>query len=289
MRGSYLFKKVIVFLLLVVIGLSISNFSEAATRVRGYYRKDGTYVAPHYRSDPDGSFYNNWSTKGNINPYTGEEGTKTSSNSYSYSDTYSSTGSSNSDSSNYIFDYSLLKTSECKDKHGSYSVYDSSAYACGCITGYTMSNGGTCVPFDFYCSEKYGVGGTYNGSQCTCVTGYKLDSKNKCIKLDDICKKDYGEDAYYDKEADTCSYCDDGYRLHGKLCYPVNEDQSWAVTKNKTRLYTFPETKLKYKGPLVKKDEIYYILESKTNKKWINVEVDGKNFWIIKTNVNILD
>lgn len=42
--------------------------------VRGHVRRDGTYVQPHYRSNPDGSFYNNWSTKGNVNPYTGEPG-----------------------------------------------------------------------------------------------------------------------------------------------------------------------------------------------------------------------
>jgi len=28
--------------------------------VRGYYRKDGTYVRPHYRSKPDGVKYNNY-------------------------------------------------------------------------------------------------------------------------------------------------------------------------------------------------------------------------------------
>src|SRR5258706_4915324 len=44
--------------------------------VRGYTKKDGTYVAPHQRSAPDGNFDNNWSTKGNVNPYTGEEGTR---------------------------------------------------------------------------------------------------------------------------------------------------------------------------------------------------------------------
>jgi hypothetical protein len=49
---------------------------EAAVSVRGYFRKDGTYVAPHFRSAPDGNFYNNWSTKGNVNPYTGKPGTK---------------------------------------------------------------------------------------------------------------------------------------------------------------------------------------------------------------------
>jgi hypothetical protein len=45
--------------------------------VKGYTRKDGTYVQPHNRSAPDGRFNNNWSTKGNVNPYTGKEGTKT--------------------------------------------------------------------------------------------------------------------------------------------------------------------------------------------------------------------
>jgi hypothetical protein len=44
--------------------------------VAGYYRRDGTYVQSHYRTNPDNSFYNNWSTKGNVNPYTGKAGTK---------------------------------------------------------------------------------------------------------------------------------------------------------------------------------------------------------------------
>src|SRR5262245_33139475 len=48
-----------------------------AVHVNGYYRSNGTYVQPHYRSAPDGNFYNNWSTKGNVNPFTGEPGTKT--------------------------------------------------------------------------------------------------------------------------------------------------------------------------------------------------------------------
>lgn len=44
--------------------------------VRGYVRSNGTYVQPHFRSTPDGNFWNNWSTKGNINPYTGRPGTR---------------------------------------------------------------------------------------------------------------------------------------------------------------------------------------------------------------------
>lgn len=43
-----------------------------AVYVRGYYRSNGTYVAPHYRSAPDGIPYNNYSYPGNTNPYTGE-------------------------------------------------------------------------------------------------------------------------------------------------------------------------------------------------------------------------
>jgi hypothetical protein len=47
----------------------------------GYYRQDGTYVTPthvqdHWRSNPDGDRSNNWSTKGNWNPYTGKSGYK---------------------------------------------------------------------------------------------------------------------------------------------------------------------------------------------------------------------
>jgi hypothetical protein len=45
-------------------------------RVRGYTRSDGTYVQPHMRSTPDGNRYNNWSTQGNVNPYTGQMGTR---------------------------------------------------------------------------------------------------------------------------------------------------------------------------------------------------------------------
>lgn len=50
--------------------------------VKGYYRKDGTYVQPSHRSDPDHNKNNNWSTKGNVNPYTGDEGTKPADNKY---------------------------------------------------------------------------------------------------------------------------------------------------------------------------------------------------------------
>lgn len=53
-----------------------SSHSSGAVHVRGYFRRNGTYVAPHYRSHPDHTRLNNWSTRGNVNPYTSQEGTR---------------------------------------------------------------------------------------------------------------------------------------------------------------------------------------------------------------------
>lgn len=58
--------------------ISISTFSGllADTYVNGYTKSNGTYVKGHYRSSPNSSKNDNWSTKGNTNPYTGRAGTK---------------------------------------------------------------------------------------------------------------------------------------------------------------------------------------------------------------------
>jgi hypothetical protein len=63
---------------IAVVAQMTVDFALAAdrVRVRGHFRKDGTYVQPHYRTAPDGRFYNNWSSYGNVNPYTGEFGKK---------------------------------------------------------------------------------------------------------------------------------------------------------------------------------------------------------------------
>jgi hypothetical protein len=63
-------------LLAIVLFFGLSSVAEARTRVHGYTRKNGTYVAPHYRSNRDHSKLNNWSSKGNSNPYTGKKGYK---------------------------------------------------------------------------------------------------------------------------------------------------------------------------------------------------------------------
>ncbi len=69
--------KKIYFKILIVLSLVILTMQSAlAEHVSGYYRKNGTYVAPHERSDRNETKNDNYSTKGNYNPYTGEEGHK---------------------------------------------------------------------------------------------------------------------------------------------------------------------------------------------------------------------
>lgn len=53
-----------------------TSSNGATVDVSGYFRKDGTYVPPHKRTAPDASVDNNWTTVGNVNPYTGKPGTK---------------------------------------------------------------------------------------------------------------------------------------------------------------------------------------------------------------------
>lgn len=66
-------------------GHSFSSHSSYSTSTRsspgehmvsGYTKANGTYVAPHYQTNPNSTRNDNYSTRGNINPHTGELGTK---------------------------------------------------------------------------------------------------------------------------------------------------------------------------------------------------------------------
>lgn len=61
-------------IILLALALMVSAVAFSQTRVNGYYRSNGTYVQPHYRSSRDNTNHNNWSTTGNINPTTGSRG-----------------------------------------------------------------------------------------------------------------------------------------------------------------------------------------------------------------------
>lgn len=87
-------KRIVITSLAIIISISFSTSAFAGAKgnsnkgsyksysstpkehnVSGYTRSNGTYVAPHYRSNRDGARNNNWTTQGNINPHTGKKGT----------------------------------------------------------------------------------------------------------------------------------------------------------------------------------------------------------------------
>lgn len=74
-------RKQILALTVAVLGAMVFSSSVGARSndvwVDSYSRSDGTQVRGHYRSAPDNNFNNNWTTEGNVNPYTGESGTRT--------------------------------------------------------------------------------------------------------------------------------------------------------------------------------------------------------------------
>lgn len=49
---------------------------SSSVHVSGHVTKAGTYVAPSYRTAPNRTKVDNWSSKPNVNPYTGKAGTK---------------------------------------------------------------------------------------------------------------------------------------------------------------------------------------------------------------------
>jgi hypothetical protein len=55
--------------------LALTALPSLSAQVNGYMRRDGTYVAPHMRSNPNSSKLDNYSSQGNVNPYTGRQGT----------------------------------------------------------------------------------------------------------------------------------------------------------------------------------------------------------------------
>lgn len=62
------------FVALAVTACGIAN-AQSHT-VKGYVKKDGTYVSPSRATNPNRSRLDNYSTKGNVNPYSGKVGTK---------------------------------------------------------------------------------------------------------------------------------------------------------------------------------------------------------------------
>lgn len=65
----------------------IGSTNTSVRYQQGYTRKDGTYVQGHYKTSNNGTNHDNYSTRGNVNSYTGSYGSRArdySSETYNY-------------------------------------------------------------------------------------------------------------------------------------------------------------------------------------------------------------
>jgi hypothetical protein len=57
-------------------GYSSGYVNPNSHSVSGYVRRDGIYVAPSHATNPNGTRQDNYTHRGNVNPYTGQVGTR---------------------------------------------------------------------------------------------------------------------------------------------------------------------------------------------------------------------
>jgi hypothetical protein len=67
-----------------------NSFAQTSTYVSGYTNSNGTYVQGYYRTTPNITRNDNYSTVENVNPYTGSYGTKAADSYYIAPSNYSS-------------------------------------------------------------------------------------------------------------------------------------------------------------------------------------------------------
>jgi len=116
-----------VFSLLVSILLFVNSNLFSQTWVDGYFKKDGTYVPGHFKSNSNSTTWDNYSTKGNVNPFTSEKG---------YKDPYSTSKKSDLFNSN-SYDYDLNKTQKKSNNDWNNSIWNNDVK----VKDYFKSNG----------------------------------------------------------------------------------------------------------------------------------------------------
>jgi hypothetical protein len=199
-----------IFIGFMALSLPLAN-SDAAVKVGGYFRKDGTYVQPHYRSNPDGNPYNNWSYPGNTNPYTGEVA---SGNPQTYLQNYygnqgstfgSSYGNPSSDVSyggtSYYCNFGYYRDGEQCSRLPENAYEVSGSWQC--YSGY-YKQGDRCIAPD---------NGWLLGGQIFCKTGFVLASNNQCVTHTQNCSLHFGDHVTGSTRlggGSSCS-CESGY------------------------------------------------------------------------------
>ena len=69
-------KTIIALVFLTLVFLVNTVDCNAYVRVRSYFRKSGSYVPSYHRTNSNSYKWDNWSAKGNVNPFTGRKGYK---------------------------------------------------------------------------------------------------------------------------------------------------------------------------------------------------------------------
>ena len=120
-------KTFLLFVLFVISFYCIAQTNSHLVKVNGYYRNDGTYVQPYFRTAPNSTNTDNFSTKGNVNPYTGKPGWIEPDNKYNtfyYSTyTYNPNATHTEYATNSTLSLKFKNRTYIQDEHGVYSCY----------------------------------------------------------------------------------------------------------------------------------------------------------------------
>ncbi|MFI8606452.1 hypothetical protein ACIGCP_18435 [Cellulophaga baltica] len=119
-------KYIIFFVLAFFVCLStFAQVNSKHVKVKGYTKSDGTYVAPYYRTAPNSTNRDNFSTKGNTNPYTGQAGWIEPDNKINtlYSTTYTYTPKTKVNTSEKNYESTYKDRIYVEDEYGIKSLY----------------------------------------------------------------------------------------------------------------------------------------------------------------------
>ncbi|HSR88942.1 MAG TPA: SH3 domain-containing protein [Candidatus Udaeobacter sp.] len=210
-------KKVfLVIISLFVFGQTLT--ASAYVSVKGYYRSNGTYVAPYVRSEPNGLKYDNYSytpSQGLYNDSYGTRGTTWDTPTYITDPNYYQGKSLYDSNQSASYGASYSSTPSCPSN----SYYDRINDNCKCNYGYLVS-GSSCVYGNTYCSNQYSYGSEYDSlsKTCKCSYGYRWnDSATTCVSNSSYCTSKYGYGATYSILQSGC-VCQSDYTFDGSQC-----------------------------------------------------------------------
>lgn len=119
--------KYLLFILYFICLTAMSQVNNSHVKVSGYTRSDGTYVQPYFRTAPNSTNRDNFSTEGNTNPYTSQPGWVKPDNKYDtfYYNTYSYNPKSTQTeyATNSTLPIKFKNRTYIEDENGNYNCY----------------------------------------------------------------------------------------------------------------------------------------------------------------------